>query len=176
MRNLPQIAIDALEKDVVMLVALVKFDLLNPVCATTHYAQIAWNGTVYSAETGLVDVPDITQEFDLSSSTLTLDFLDADGFLTGHAQNYGYIDKQMEIHVGILSVADLSVLHVIPSVYRGYCDELKPGDARVSFVFKNETHRFDRTAGRRTNNASQHRFYLDDMVFDDITNMSGDIL
>ena len=121
-------------------------------------------------------MPDITQEFDLSSSTITLDFADADGSLTGHALNYGYIDKQIDIHICILDSASMSVLHVIPSVYRGYCDELKPSDGKVSFVFKNETHRFERTAGRRTNNASQHRFYPDDMVFNDITNMSGDIL
>lgn len=176
MRNLPQAAIDALASDVVVLSALVQLDLPTPIYASTAQV-ISWNGNTYRPDTGLISVPDITQDFNLSANSLTLTFADASEQILSSARQNGYADAQLDIHIAIINPADYSVLHVIPSVYRGYCEELQPSDtAKTSFTFKNHMHKFDRKAGRKTNTPSQQRYYEHDNTFDQITSASGNWL
>lgn len=176
MRNLPSSAITALQADLVTIAALVQFQLPGGAVNSSTAQQVVYNGTTYRADTGVADVPDIVQDFNLSASTISLKYADADGLLESAAITGGYFDSQLDIHIAIFNSETLQLLHVIPSVYRGYCDDLQPGKSEVTFTFKNHAHRFDRKAGRKTNNASQHRYYPDDAGFNQITQSSGDWL
>lgn len=176
MRNFPQAVTDALASGHVELRALVQLQLSTPIYACTGQ-QITYAGNVYTPDSGLEDVPDISQDFVLSSSSMTLTFSDVTDTLLALAVSGGYSGAQLDIHIAVLNPADMSLLHVIPSVYRGYCEDLQPSETgKVAFSFANHMHRFDRTAGRRTNTSSQQRFFPADNGFEQVTQSSGDWL
>lgn len=176
MRNLPPSAITALQADLVTIAALVQFQLPGGSVNSSTAQQVIYSGTTFRADTGLMDVPDISQDFALSASTINLKYADSDGALEAAALASGYFEARLDIHIAIFNSETLQLLHVIPSVYRGYCDDLQPGKGAVTFSFKNHATRFDRKKGRRTNDASQHRFYPGDPGFNRLTQSSGDVL
>lgn len=176
MRNLPSDAVAALQSDVVVMAALVQFDLSAPVYACT-LRDIAYGGNAYLCNTGLMSVPAIKQDFALSASSLSLRFADPGDVLLAQAHDHGYLDAVLNIHIALMDQTDHSIIHVIPSVYRGYCDDVAPSDDGITeFKFKNHMHKLQRVRGRKTNTASQQRYYPADNAFDQLTATSGDIL
>jgi hypothetical protein len=175
MRNLLPATAAALEAGSAIIYSLVKINTPTPIFATDAHRKINHLGEVYRTDTGMGKLPNITQEFSLSAGTIALTFSDIDDAYLAMSQNDGIYNAQLDIHFAVLSTVDDSTLEVIPSVARGYLHQPDPMRKRMKFVFKNHMHKFSKTAGRRTNIASQNRFYPDDKGFENLSNAAGGI-
>jgi hypothetical protein len=172
MRNLLPATVAALEAGSAIIYSLVEIKTPTPIFATDAHRKITFGGEVYRTDTGMGKLPRITQEFSLSAGTLSLTFADTNDAYLAMSQLAGIYNAQLDIHFAVLSIDDDSVLEVIQSVARGYLHKPEPLKKQVRFVFKNHMFKFDKTAGRRTNSASQQRYYPDDMGFENITRES----
>jgi hypothetical protein len=176
MRELSSAAVSALASGTADIMPLVSINLSTPVYASTMI-DIGYNGVVYLQNTGLKSVPDITQDFVLSASSISIEFADPGNMIFGSAYYGGYHGARVDIHLAIINSDDYSLLHVINSIYRGYIDDVQPGtNGATTLTVKNHAYKFDRVAGRKTNTASQQRWYPADPTFDKITTTSGDWL
>ncbi len=149
--------------------ALVHINTPTPILATNCHRELGYNAEVFRTDTGLLKIPTITQEFSVSASTISLTFSDVDNSYLASAMAGNILNKQLDIHLAVLDPDTDDLLHVIPSIYRGYLDDTKPGKHQVTFEFKNHMHKLDKTAGRRTNSPSQNRFYPNDKAFENLT-------
>lgn len=175
MRNFLPETVVALAADCAVVYSLIEIRTPTPIFATNGHRKIEHAGEVYQVDTGLEKLPMITQEFSLSASSLSVSFSDVDNVLLAAAQNSNLYGAQLDIHIVALNTETDATLEVIPSVYRGYLDEVKPGDRKITFGFKNHMNKFTKTAGRRTNSPSQNRFYPDDKGFDKLTASTGSV-
>ncbi len=173
MRNLLPATEAALEAGSAIIYSLVEINTSTPIFATDAHRAVEYSGEVYRTDTGMGKPPKITQEFSLSAGTMALTFSDVNDAYLAMAQAGGVYNAQLDIHFVVLSTVDDSTLEVIPSVARGYLHKPEPLRKQVKFVFKNHMLKFDKTAGRRTNSASQQRLYPNDMGFENITRESG---
>lgn len=169
MRNLLPETLAALEAGSVIVYSLVQINLPVPIFATDAHRSIGYDGEVYRAYVGMDKLPRITQEFSLSAGTIPLSFSDVDDVYLAMAQASDVYGAQLDIHFAVLNTENDSILQVIPSVARGYLHKLEPLRKKMKFVFKNHMHKFDKTAGRRTNSESQQRFFPNDMAFENVT-------
>lgn len=169
MRDINNAATLSLESDRVSIFALVMIQTPIPILATNCHRELTYSNETYRTDTGLLKLPVINQEFSLSASTLSLNFSDASDNYLAMAMANNLLNAQLDIHLAILDADTDELIQVIPSVARGYLDDIKPGKHTVTFEFKNHMHKFTKTAGRRTNSPSQNRFYPDDHGFDVLT-------
>ena len=173
MRNLLPETEAALEAGSAIIYSLVEIRTPTPILATNAHREIQYANETFKVDAGLGKLPTVTQEFSLSAGTMTLPFSDSDNAYLAMSQNPNIYNSQLDIHFVVLSLDDDSVLEVIPSVARGYLNDIKPGHYKIDFEFKNHMHKFSKTAGRRTNSPSQNRFYPDDKGFDILTDSVG---
>lgn len=176
MRNLPPEATQLLTGGRVVLGALLEWQLSQPVYWSSRAQVINYAGNDYLP--GLVQkIPAIKSDFSLSANSMTLTISDVESQLLAEMRSNGYHDSQLDIHLAILHPDTYAVAHVIPSIYRGYCHDIKPTESgTLGVVFKNHMLKFDRVAGRKTNSANQQRYYPHDHVFDDLAGAAGELL
>lgn len=175
MRSISSTAETALEADRASVFALVHIQTPTPILATNCHRQLEFNNQVFKTDTGLMNVPVITQEFSLSASSISLTFADSNDAYLALAMANNVLNAQLDIHIAILDPDTDELDYVIPSISRGYLNDTKPGIHQVTFEFKNHMHKFSKTAGRRTNSPSQNRFYPDDKGFDRLTASTGSV-
>jgi hypothetical protein len=175
MRSLPAQADAALDADRISVFALIHIQTPTPILATNCHRELEFNNEIFKTDTGLIKIPTITQEFSVSASSISLTFSDVDDGYLAMAMASNILNKQLDIHLAVLDPDTDELIDVIPSTYRGYLDDTKPGIKQVTFEFKNHMHKFDKTSGRRTNSASQNRFYPDDKCFENLSNAAGGI-
>ncbi len=168
MRNLPEAVTQLLASGQVVLAVLIEFQLDQPLYISANGRYFEHSGKNYIP--GLVkNIPSIKSDFSLSANSMSLVFSDCDDELLGVMRNNGHYDKQIDIHLAIINPTDYSLAHVIPSIYRGYCHDMKPSEnGSLSVVFKNHMHKFNRKSNRKTNTASQSRKYPNDHIFDEL--------
>jgi hypothetical protein len=175
MRSIPTQTDCLLNGDRATVFVLIHIKTPTPILATNCHRDLGFNDQVFKTDTGLLKVPFITQEFSVSASSVSITFSDSDDTYLAMALENNILHNQLDIHIAILDPETDELNHIIPSIYRGYLDDTKPGIHQVTFEFKNHMHKFSKAAGRRTNSASQNRFYPDDKGFEDLSNASGGI-
>lgn len=173
MRSIPSSADALLNGDRGSVFALIHIQTPTPILATNCHREIGFDSQVFRTDSGLLKVPVITQEFSVSASTISLTFSDVDDAYLAMAMASNILNKQLDIHLAVFDPDTDELDYVIPSIYRGYLNDTRPGIHQVTFEFKNHMHNFSKTAGRRTNSASQNRFYPNDKGLENITRESS---
>jgi hypothetical protein len=173
MRSIPIQTDSLLDGDRATVFALIHIKTPTPILATNCHRDLGFNDQVFKTDTGLLKVPLITQEFSVSASSVSITFSDFNDAYLAMALENNISYKQLDIHIAILNPETDEIDYIIPSIYRGYLDDTKPGIHQVTFEFKNHMHNFSKVAGRRTNSASQNRFYPSDQGFENITRESS---
>jgi hypothetical protein len=173
MRSNPPNVESLLAGDRASVFALIHIQTPTPILATNCHRDLEYNGQVFKTDTGLLKVPVITQEFIVSASSVSITFSDSNDAYLAMALANNILNKQLDIHIAIIDPETDELDYVIPSICRGYLDDTKPGIHQVTFEFKNHMHNFSKIAGRRTNSASQNRFYPSDKGLENITRESS---
>ena len=138
-------------------------------CSFNLTSSISGSSKTYTASPFLVSNPSFTEETDLSKSSLNIDLSGADLTFISTALNENIVNDSVVIYRGLLDSNNALIADPI-LLYKGNVDTFEISETEtesfVKLIVVSHWADFDKKSGRKTNNASQQRFFSTDVGMD----------
>ena len=160
---------------------LIEFELTTPIYLTNAQFDIATDtatsgGTqTYIAQGSFMTYSGVREIDEVRVNNINISFSGATNTYINIALNDNYLHRSFRIYKTYLNPTDMTELVdpvlIYDGVVVGASVEEGPQESVVTFQTANEFYDFERTAGRKTNDGSQQRFYPGDkgMVYSTIS-------
>jgi len=129
-------------------------------------SSISGSSTTYTASPFLVSTPSFTEETDITKSSLTIELSGADLTFISTALNENIVNDSVVIHRGLLD-ANNSIIADPLLLYQGTIDTYaiseSENESALALTVVSHWADFEKKSGRKTNNASQQRFFSTDV-------------
>ena len=129
-------------------------------------SSISGSSTTYTASPFLVTVPSFTEETDITKTSLNINLSDADQTFISTALNENIVNDSVVIHRGLLDSSNTIVADPI-LLYEGTIDTYtiseSENESNLTLTVVSHWADFEKKSGRKTNNASQQRFFSTDV-------------
>ena len=132
-------------------------------------SSVSGSSVEYATSSFLLSVPSFTEETDLTKSSLNITLSGADQTFISTCLNENVVNDSVTIFRGLLN--DSGTLIADPFLlYKGQIDTFSVNetetDSIVNLTVVSHWADFNKVSGRKTNNASQQRFFSADVGFD----------
>lgn len=151
---------------------LVEFGLTTPLFFTTAQFDVVTStdtssGTqTYLAQGNFMSFSSVTETEELRINNVSVNFSGATSTFVNVALSDNYLHRTIRIYKIWFDKSTMAAIDAPLLIYNGTVTGASVADTEmestVSFVTANQFYDFERTAGRRTNNGSQRRFFPGD--------------
>ena len=132
-------------------------------------SSVSGSSTTYTASPFLVATPTFTEETDLTKTSLNITLSGADTTFISTVLNENVVNDTVEIYRGLLNSSNSIIADPI-LLYSGNIDTFEIAEtdtqSNVKLIIVSHWADFDKKSGRKTNNASQQRFFNSDVGMD----------
>ena len=132
-------------------------------------SSVSGSSTTYTASSFLISTPTFEEQTDLSKSTLDLTLSGADQTFISTALNENIVNDSVVIFRGLLDSSNAIVSDPL-LLYQGTIDTFaiseSQTDSTLNITVVSHWADFEKRSGRKTNNASQQRFFSTDVGMD----------
>jgi hypothetical protein len=154
-------------------VHLIEIGFSTPVyltdCGFPLTSSISGTSRTYSASSFLVGASSFEEQVDITKTTLNLFLSGADQTFISTCLNENIVNDTVEIYRGLLSSSNSIIADPI-LLYSGNIDTFEISESttesNVKLLVVSHWADFDKKNGRKTNNASQQRFFSTDVGMD----------
>ena len=132
-------------------------------------SSVSGSSKTYLSSSFLVSIPSFTEQTDVTKSSLNLTLSGADQTFISTALNENIVNDSVVIYRGLLD-SNNSIIADPILLYQGTIDTftVKESENQSSLILTVVSHwaDFEKKSGRKTNNASQQRFFSTDVGMD----------
>jgi len=154
-------------------VHLIEIGFSTPVyltdCGFSLTSSISGTSRTYTASAFLVGGSSFEEQVDITKTSLSLSLSGADQTFISTVLNENVVNDTVEIYRGLLDTSNSLIADPI-LLYSGNIDTFEIAEtetqSNVKLVIVSHWADFDKKSGRKTNNASQQRFFSTDVGMD----------
>ena len=154
-------------------VHLIEIGFSTPVfltdCGFNLTSSISGTSRTYTASPFLVGASSFEEQVDITKTTLSLFLSGADQTFISTVLNENIVNDTVEIYRGLLNSSNSLIADPI-LLYSGNIDTFEISESatqsNVKLIVVSHWADFDKKSGRKTNNASQQRFFSSDVGMD----------
>ena len=138
-------------------------------CGFNLTSSISGSSRTYTASAFLVGASSFEEQVDITKTTLSLSLSGADQTFISTVLNENIVNDTFEIYRGLLDSSNSVIADPI-LLYSGNIDTFEISEtetqSNVKLIIVSHWANFDKKSGRKTNNASQQRFFSTDVGMD----------
>ena len=138
-------------------------------CSFSLTSSVSGSSVTYNASDFILGISNHTEETDVTKSTVNLNLSGADQTFISTVLNENVVNDTVEIYRGLLNSSNSIIADPI-LLYSGNIDTFEIAEtetqSNVKLVIVSHWADFDKKSGRKTNNASQQRFFSSDVGMD----------
>jgi hypothetical protein len=138
-------------------------------CGFNLTSSISGSSRTYTASAFLVGASSFEEQVDITKTTLSLSLSGADQTFISTVLNENIVNDTVVIYRGLLDSSNSIIADPI-LLYSGNIDTFEineePNKSNVKLIIVSHWADFDKKSGRKTNNASQQKFFSTDVGFD----------
>ena len=138
-------------------------------CSFSLTSSVSGSSVTYTSSDFILGVSNFTEETDITKTSLTLTLSGADQTFISTVLNENVVNDTVEIYRGLLNSSNALIADPI-LLYSGNIDTFEIAEtatqSNVKLIIVSHWADFDKKSGRKTNNASQQRFFSNDVGMD----------
>jgi len=147
-------------------IALVEINFPTPQRLTNHYKDITHNSNTYTSSSHLLGISGKGENSAIDVSSFQIELSAVDNTFVAIVLNNVVNNDQVTVDMGFLNSSDALIDTFTYEI--GFIDSFRIATEKGRLVLNCTSHfaDFSRTAGRKTNNGSQQRFFSTDVGFE----------
>ena len=147
-------------------IALVELNFPTPQRITNHYKDLTHNSNTYTASSHLLGISGKGENSAIDVSSFQIELSAVDSAFVSIVLNNVVNNDQVTVDMGFLDSTDALIDTFTYEI--GFIDSFRIDTEKGRIVLNCTSHfaDFSRTAGRKTNNGSQQRFFSTDVGFE----------
>ena len=138
-------------------------------CSFSLTSSVSGSSVTYSASDFILGISNHTEETDITKSSVSISLSGADQTFISTVLNENVVNDTVEIYRGLLD-SNNSIIADPILLYSGNIDTFEIAEtetqSNVKLIIVSHWADFDKKSGRKTNNASQQRFFSTDVGMD----------
>ena len=138
-------------------------------CSFSLTSSVSGSSVTYSASDFILGISNHTEETDITKSSVSISLSGADQTFISTVLNENVVNDTVEIYRGLLNSSNSIIADPI-LLYSGNIDTFEIAEtttqSNVKLIIVSHWADFEKKSGRKTNNASQQRFFNTDVGMD----------